>query len=343
VIVDTFGRPLKSLRLSVTDRCNLRCKYCMPEDTYAWLPRETLLTFEEMTTLAGLFTELGVDKVRLTGGEPLLRRDLPTLIKLLRRNTSLTELALTTNGVLMEAEADAFYDAGLHRVTVSLDTLKPDRFKALTKRDTLEQVLKGIEAVLRVGFQGLKLDTVVIRGYNDDELVDLIEYGKRVEAEVRFIEYMDVGGATDWSLNQVCSRAEMLDRLGQRYGRIEPVRKESSAPAQRFLLPDGTTFGIIPSTTTPFCSTCDRSRLTADGMWYLCLYAKEGIDLRRPLRAGASREEIKTLIRSGWEARRDRGAEERKALERVGAREAQLIDIDRLRQDPHLEMHARGG
>jgi len=343
VIADTFGRPLKSLRLSVTDRCNLRCKYCMPEETYAWLPRETLLTFEEMTTLTGLFTELGVDKVRLTGGEPLLRRDLPTLVKLLRRNTSLKELALTTNGVLVEAEAEAFYDAGLHRVTVSLDTLKPDRFKALTKRDTLEQVFRGIEAVLRVGFKGLKLDTVVILGYNDDELADLIEYGRRVEAEVRFIEYMDVGGATDWSLDQVCSRAEILDRLGRRYGRIEPVREESSAPAQRFLLPDGTSFGIIPSTTTPFCSTCDRSRLTADGLWYLCLYAKEGIDLRQPLRGGASREEIKTLIRSGWEARRDRGAEERKALERIGAREAQLIEIDRLREDPHLEMHARGG
>ncbi len=342
-VLDTFGRPLKSLRLSVTDRCNLRCKYCMPEENYAWLPRETLLTFEEMTTLTSVFTELGVDKVRLTGGEPLLRRDLPNLIMLLRRNTSLKEIALTTNGVLMADEAEAFYDAGLHRVTVSLDTLKPERFRALTKRDTFEQVLKGIEAVLRVGFKGLKLDTVVIRGYNDDELVDLIEYGKRVEAEVRFIEYMDVGGATDWSLGQVFPRADILDLLGRRYGRIEPVAEEGSAPAQRYLLPDGTTFGIIASTTTPFCSTCDRSRLTADGMWYLCLYAKEGTDLRQPLRGGASREEIKTLILSGWRARKDRGAEERKALEQVGAREAQLIEIDKLREDPHLEMHARGG
>lgn len=340
---DTFGRPLKSLRLSVTDRCNLRCKYCMPEEEYAWLPRETLLTFEEMTTLTRLFTELGADKVRLTGGEPLLRRDLPILIKMLRRNTSLTEIALTTNGVLLAAEADAFYDAGLHRVTVSLDTLKPERFKALTKRDALDHVLAGIEAVLRIGFKGLKLDTVVMRGYNDDELADLIEYGKRVEAEVRFIEYMDVGGATDWSLDQVFSRAAMLDALSRRYGRIEQVMEESSAPAQRFLLPDGTTFGIIASTTTPFCSTCDRSRLTADGMWYLCLYAKEGIDLRQPLRDGASQQELKALILSGWQARKDRGAEERKALERVGAREAQLIDIDKLREDPHLEMHARGG
>jgi cyclic pyranopterin phosphate synthase len=189
----------------------------------------------------------------------------------------------------------------------------------------------------------LKLDTVAIRGFNDDELVDLIEYGKRMEAEVRFIEYMDVGGATGWSLEKVLSRAAILQILGRRYGRIEPIIEDSSAPAQRFRLSDGTTFGIIPSTTMPFCSTCDRSRLTADGLWYLCLYAKQGIDLRRPLRAGASREDIKELIRSAWQGRTDRGAEERKELELVGLREARLIDIDKLRQDPHLEMHARGG
>jgi cyclic pyranopterin phosphate synthase len=314
----------------------------MPEEEYTWLPRETLLTFEEMTTLTNYFTELGVDKVRLTGGEPLLRRDLPTLIKMLRRNTLLKEIALTTNGVLLADEAEAFYDAGLHRVTVSLDTLKPERFKALTKRDTLAEVLKGIEAVVRVGFKSLKLDTVAIRGYNDDELVELIEYGRRVNAEVRFIEYMDVGGATDWSLDKVFSRADILRVLGSRYGRIEPIIEESSAPAQRFLLPDGTTFGIIASTTTPFCSTCDRSRLTADGLWFLCLYAREGTDLRRPLRDGASADEIKSLILSGWRARTDRGAEQRKELERVGVR-ARLVEVERLREDPHLEMHARGG
>src|SRR5206468_9803156 len=162
-------------------------------------------------------------------------------------------------------------DAGLHRVTISLDTLRPERFKRLTRRDAHLKVLQGIQAVEQVGFTGLKLDTVVIRGTNEDELVDLIEYGKRVEAEVRFIEYMDVGGATEWSMDKVLSRAAILEILGRRYGAIEPVIEESSAPAQRFLLPDGTTFGIIPSTTTPFCASCDRSRLTADGMWYLCL------------------------------------------------------------------------
>jgi len=341
-VQDTFGRPLRSLRLSVTDRCNLRCNYCMPEEEYAWLPRETLLTFEEMVTLTELFTELGVDKVRLTGGEPLLRKDLPTLMKMLRQNPRITDLALTTNGVLLAEQAQAFYEAGLHRVTVSLDTLKPERFKALTRRDMFESVLKGIEAVGQAGFTGLKLDTVAIRGYNDDELSDLIEYGKGVGAEVRFIEYMDVGGATDWSMDKVFSRQAILASLEQRYGRIEPVIEDSSAPAQRFLLPDGTTFGIISSTTVPFCSTCDRSRLTADGMWFLCLYATQGVDLRQALRAGASRDEIKARILAGWQGRADRGAERRKELERSGIR-ARLVEIERLREDPRLEMHTRGG
>ena len=341
-VQDTFGRPLRSLRLSVTDRCNLRCNYCMPEEEYAWLPRETLLTFEEMVTLTELFTELGVDKVRLTGGEPLLRKDLPTLMKMLRQNPRITDLALTTNGVLLAEQAQAFYEAGLHRVTVSLDTLKPERFKALTRRDMFESVLKGIEAVGQAGFTGLKLDTVAIRGYNDDELSDLIEYGKGVGAEVRFIEYMDVGGATDWSMDKVFSRQAILASLEQRYGRIEPVIEDSSAPAQRFLLPDGTTFGIISSTTVPFCSTCDRSRLTADGMWFLCLYATQGVDLRKVLRAGASRDEIKARILAGWQGRADRGAERRKELERSGIR-ARLVEIERLREDPRLEMHTRGG
>src|SRR5438034_3193154 len=327
---DAFGRPLRSLRLSVTDRCNLRCKYCMPEDEYAWLPRETLLMFEERNSLTGLFTELGVDKVRLTGGEPLLRKDLGTLIRLLLQNSRIQDLALTTNGILLAEQAQILYEAGLHRITVSLDTLQPERFRALTKRDMHRQVLEGIEAVGRSGFKTLKLDTVAIRGFNEDELADLIEYGKRVRAEVRFIEYMDVGGATEWSMDKVLSRAAILETLGRRYGAIEPVIEESSAPAQRFLLPDGSTFGIIPSTTTPFCAGCDRSRLTADGMWYLCLYAKDGIDLRQPLRS-ATLEDVRTLIRSVWQGRQDRGAEERKALERVGQR-ANLIAVDRLRQ-----------
>src|SRR5688572_12582033 len=196
--LDTLGRPLRSLRLSVTDRCNLRCHYCMPEDEYIWLPREDLLSFEELSHVVDLFGEFGVRRVRLTGGEPLLRRNLAELVRTLAGKTWIEDLALTTNGVkLGEATAD-LRQAGLHRVTVSLDTLRPDRFLRLARVDALPQVLAGIDAARRAGFTSLKLDTVISRGDNDDEMPALIEYAREVGAEVRFIEYMDVGGATAW-------------------------------------------------------------------------------------------------------------------------------------------------
>ena len=336
---DTFGRPLRNLRISVTDRCNLRCQYCMPEEEYVWLPREDILSFEELGVLVNVFTELGVEKIRLTGGEPLLRHDVDRLIALLATNPMIRDLSMTTNGVLLSEQAPALKHAGLHRITVSLDTLRPDRFRALTRRDSHGRVLAGIEAVGRAGFTGLKLDSVIMRGVNDDELVDLIEYGKGANAEVRFIEYMDVGGATLWSMDNVVSREEMLRILETHYGKIEPVIEESSAPADRYRLPDGIVFGIISSTTAPFCRSCDRSRLTADGMWYLCLYAKEGTDLRKTLRSGASREEIKSLVVPIWRARKDRGAEERLELKT----RTPLVQIGELRKNPHLEMHTRGG
>ena len=338
-IDDAYGRPLRNLRVSVTDRCNLRCQYCMPEEDYVWLPREEILHFEEISALVDVFMDLGVDKIRLTGGEPLLRRDLPRLIRLLAPNPRLRDLAITTNGVLLGEQARALKDAGLHRVTVSLDTLRADRFAALTRRQNHAQVLEGIQAVTRAGFTGTKLDTVVIRGVNDDELVDLIEFGKRVAAEVRFIEYMDVGGATRWSMDQVVSRKAMLEILESRYGRIEPVSEQTTAPAERYRLGDGTVFGIISSTTAPFCAECDRSRLTADGMWYLCLYALQGTDLRGPLRRGAKGEELAALITGPWQKRSDRGAEQRLALRE----RAPLVQVARLKEDPHLEMHTRGG
>jgi cyclic pyranopterin phosphate synthase len=311
----------------------------MPEEEYVWLPREDLLTFEEIRILVDIFAELGVDKIRLTGGEPLLRKDLPALVAMLAHSPQINDLAMTTNGVLLADQAQALYAAGLHRVTVSLDTLRPERFQKLTRRDSHAKVLDGIETVGKVGFQGLKIDTVVMRGVNDDEILDLVEFGKRVRGEVRFIEYMDVGGATHWSMDKVVSRIELLDHLRQHYGSIKPLREVGSAPAERFALPDGTVFGIIASTTAPFCQTCDRSRLTADGMWYLCLYARKGIDLRTPLRGGASRKEISAIIQAGWSRRTDRGAEERLG---IGARGV-LVQVEGLRNDPHLEMHTRGG
>jgi cyclic pyranopterin phosphate synthase len=267
-----------------------------------------------------------------------LRRDLPALVGMLAAKPGLTDLAMTTNGVLLAAHADALRAAGLGRITVSLDTLRPDRFTELTRFDSLDAVLEGMDAAAHT-FGQFKIDSVIIRGVNDDELADLVEYGRSKNAEVRFIEYMDVGGATRWSPPDVVSRAEILERLAARYGPIEPIVEVSSAPADRFTLPDGTVFGIISSTTAPFCGSCDRSRLTADGLWYLCLYAARGIDLRAALRRDATTGELRDLITAGWAARTDRGAEDRLAL---GERRA-FVPITDLRKDPHLEMHTRGG
>ncbi len=341
MIHDTRDRPLGSLRVSVTDRCNLRCRYCMPEEDYVWLPRTSLLTFEEIARLTRVFTDLGVSKVRLTGGEPLLRHELPTLVRLLRENQGIRDLALTTNGVLLAKHAGALRTAGLARVTVSLDTLRPQRMHEFAKSAHHADVLAGIAAARATGFERVKLNTVVVRGFNDDEIVDLIEFGRAHAAEVRFIEYMDVGGATHWTAEQVVSQREMLERLTARYGPITPEHDASDprAPAERFRLADGTTFGVIASVTAPFCASCDRSRLTADGTWFLCLYAERGVDLREPLRAGASDDDLRTLIASTWTARTDRGAEERLALADRGA----LYQIDALRADPRREMHTRGG
>jgi cyclic pyranopterin phosphate synthase len=338
MLADRLSRPLRNLRLSVTDRCNLRCQYCMPEDEYAWLPREDVLHFEEISTLVDVFLALGVDRIRVTGGEPLMRRDLPTLLRMLAAKPGLSDLALTTNGILLGESAEDLRSAGLGRITVSLDTLRADRFARLTRFDRLPEVLEGLRAAARV-FGRFKIDSVVIRGVNDDELAALVEAGRAHEAEVRFIEYMDVGGATKWSPAQVFSRAEILQALERRYGRIEPMVENSSAPAERFRLGDGTTFGIIASTTAPFCRNCDRSRLTADGLWFLCLYAARGLDLRALVRSGTSPAEIARLIALRWQARDDRGAEERFAL---GDRRA-FVPIGSLRGDPHLEMHTRGG
>ena len=338
--IDQRKRPLRSLRVSVTDRCNLRCHYCMPELDYIWLPRKDLLTFEETSRLVALFTRVGVERVRLTGGEPLLRKDLPQLVGMLTRNESLREVALTTNGVLLADQAPALKRAGLSRVTVSLDTLRPDRFQELARRDQLSNVLEGIEAVNRLSMEDLKIDTVVMRGVNDDEIPELVRFGEQVGAEIRFIEYMDVGGATQWSEKSVFSKKEMLAALEAAFGGpIEPIEPESWAPAKRFRLPNGTVVGIIASTTEPFCRTCDRSRLTADGLWYLCLYASKGIDLKSPIRAGASDEKVLAQLALTWGARDDRGAEQR--LE-IADRRA-LVEAERLREDPHLEMHTRGG
>jgi len=337
-VLDLHQRPLANLRLSVTDRCNLRCQYCMPEEDYLWLPREDILQFEEIDRLVDQFLRLGVEKVRLTGGEPLLRRDLPMLVERLSRKSAIRDFAMTTNAVLLAGAAYDLKRAGLGRLTISLDTLQRDRFVKLARFDELPRVLAGID-VAADAFPGFKLDTVLIRGVNDDEILSLLDFARARGAELRFIEYMDVGGATNWSMTHVVSRDEILKTVSAHYGSAEPLNEGTSAPADRYRLPDGTVFGIIASTTAPFCNSCDRSRLTADGLWYLCLYAARGIDLRGPLRGGVSDEALLALITSVWHARTDRGAENRLALRE----RSPLIPLTALKKDPHLEMHTRGG
>ena len=338
MLLDRWQRPLGHLRISVTDRCNLRCAYCMPEQEYVWLPKTTLLTFEELTRVTAIFAGLGVRHVRLTGGEPLLRASVADLAGRLAGLGVLDDLAMTTNGVLLAPQARRLRDAGLRRITVSLDTLQPARFEALTRRDHLADVLAGIDAA-REAFGTLKIDTVLMRDVNDDELEDLVRYAGSREAEIRFIEYMDVPGATHWSASRVVSRSEILDRLQQTFGPIETLPAEGPAPASQYRLASGQVFGIIASTTTPFCATCDRIRLTADGQLFTCLYATRGLDIRTPLRDGASDDALAALITSMWQLRADRGAEARlTAPDRTA-----FIAVEDLRRSPHLEMHTRGG
>ena len=346
---DTLSRPLRSLRVSVTDRCNLRCSYCMPEEDYVWLPKSDVLTFEEIGLVVDAFLDLGVDKVRITGGEPLVRQDLPDLIRQLAAKDRITDLALTTNGVLLDRHAQALKDAGLDRLTVSLDTLDPMTFRMLTRRDDLTRVHRGIQAARDAGLtDGLKIDTVLIRGVNDDQVLPLLEFGKDVGAEVRFIEYMDVGGATQWAMERVVSKNDVLAAVAADQGPATPVEETDIAarwaPADRYRLADGSTFGIISSTTQPFCRTCDRSRLTADGRWFTCLYAGDGHDLRPLVRDGdrstdARRQAIADHVAALWTGRTDRGAEVRAAMRDRTA----LATSATLRTNPHLEMHTRGG
>ncbi|MBA3554262.1 MAG: GTP 3',8-cyclase MoaA [Gemmatimonadales bacterium] len=336
---DVLGRPLRNLRISVTDRCNMRCRYCMPEAEYVWLPRESILSFEEIARVAGIFARLGVSKVRLTGGEPLLRHDLPTLVALLAGQAGLSDLALTTNGILLGREAGRLRAAGLRRVTVSLDTLRPERMAEFARSPRHADVIAGIDAAIVAGFASVKLNTVVIRGYNEDEVVDLLEFARGRGVEARFIEYMDVGGATGWSMDQVFSQREIVAAITRRYGPVRPLHESTWAPAERFALADGTVFGVIASTTAPFCRTCDRGRLTADGTFLLCLYGERGLDLRELLRSGAEDAAIAAEIAAVWAARTERGAEERGELAERGV----LHRIESLRADPRREMHTRGG
>ena len=338
MVVDRLSRPLNSLRISVTDRCNLRCLYCMPEESYRWLPRQDLLTFEEIVRLTSVFQRLGVSRLRITGGEPLLRKELPVLLQQLSR-LGFSDLALTTNGLLLADQAGALRQAGLRRLTVSLDSVRPAVFAEMAQRGGLQSVLDGLEAARREKFSEIKIDTVLLRGRNDDQIVELLDFAGAIGAEIRFIEYMDVGGATRWRSQDVVVREEILALAAQHYGHVETLSGRGSAPAERFGLPSGQAFGIIASVSQPFCQDCDRGRLTADGQFLTCLYARQGLDLRQSLRSPASDEEIVELLSSTWQARSDRGAEARAGLSQRGS----FLSMEDLRRDPRLEMHTRGG
>lgn len=340
-VVDQLNRPLGAVRISVTDRCNLRCRYCMPEDEYSWLPRSALLSFEEIARLVRMFAGLGVDKFRLTGGEPLLRRDLDQLVTMIKPVSGVREVALTTNGLLLAGTACRLKEAGLDRVTVSLDTLQPDRMAAFARSAHHADVIAGIDAAIAAGFGGLKLNTVVVRDYNDDEIVAIAQFARERGIEPRYIEYMDVGGATRWTRAAVVPQGEIIAALEQRFGRAEAVPRtgDPHAPASRFRFGDGFIVGVVSSTTAPFCRDCDRARVTADGTMFLCLYADQGIDLREPMRQGATDPEIAGLLTAAWAQRRDRGAEARLAMGTRGI----LVPLEGLRADPRREMHVRGG
>jgi cyclic pyranopterin phosphate synthase len=305
--VDSLKRPMLDLRISVTDRCNFRCTYCMPFDEYTWIERNQVLSFEEIERIARLFLDFGIQKVRLTGGEPLVRKDLDQLIARLSRIERLADISLTTNGALLDEQASKLYAAGLRRINVSIDTLRPDRFMALTKRGNLDDVLRGLFAAKKAGFSPIKINAVIIRGTNDDEIIDLVEFSRQNSFEMRFIEYMDVGNVNAWSLEKTVTKKEILEAVHSRFPVREVGRANGSAPAVDYEFLDGMgEIGIIGSVTEPFCSSCTRIRLTADGKLVTCLFAESGFDLKNLIRSGASDDEIKAAVAQIWSGRTDR-------------------------------------
>jgi cyclic pyranopterin phosphate synthase len=296
-LVDGFGRVHRDLRISVTDRCNLRCSYCMPADGLPWMPREDLLTYEELTRVARVCVEhFGFDGIRLTGGEPTIRAHLPVLVEALADLG--VDLSLTTNGTTMRALAPDLVAAGLRRVNVSCDSLRPERFAEITRRDDLARVLDGIDAAVEAGLRPVKVNVVVMRGVNDDELVDFAAFGRERGVTVRFIEFMPLDAQGEWTDQQVVSQREIVDAIDAVFPlESVPAAEQGSAPASRFRFRDGAgEVGVIPSVTQAFCASCDRVRLTADGTLRHCLFATRELDLRALLRAGASDGDLAAAI-----------------------------------------------
>ncbi len=330
---DALDRPLRDLRISVTDRCNFRCPYCMPAEIfgerYAFLPRSEILSFEEIERLARIFASLGVRKLRFTGGEPLVRAQLPELVTQLARIQGVDDIALTTNGSLLEAHAQSLADAGLRRVTVSLDSLDQAIYERMSgKQYSVQRVLDGIEATERAGLTPVKINCVVQRGVNEDGVVELARRFKGTGHILRFIEFMDAGTLNQWNRDLVVPSAELLELIGQELP-IEPAEPNYNGEvARRYRYRDGTgEIGIIASVTQPFCGACSRGRLSADGRFVTCLFAEDGVDLKRPLRAGASDAELREFISGVWNKRTDRYSEERARLSPSSAPTKERIEM----------------
>lgn len=312
MLTDTYHRPIRDLRISVTDRCNFRCTYCMPFDEYVWVDKKEILTFEEIARLALLFVQLGVEKIRLTGGEPLVRSGLEKLISKLSSMSGLKDLCLTTNGSLLAEKVSALKAAGLRRVNVSLDTLNPEKFKWITKRGNLAKVLDGLFAAKRCGIHPVKINAVIERGVNDDEIIALAEFSRENEFPLRFIEYMDVGNANGWRLDKMVSKKEILEVINATLPLRETGRENASDPAVRYQFADGSgDIGVIASVTEPFCSSCTRARLTAEGKLVTCLFSQQGHDLKSLMRNGATDEQIIEAIAAVWIKRADRFSDQR--------------------------------
>jgi cyclic pyranopterin phosphate synthase len=301
-LIDSFGRVHNNLRISVTDRCNLRCTYCMPEDV-VFMDRADLLSFEEIVHFVQVAAPLGIDKVRLTGGEPLMRRDLPRLVRMLLEVSGIRDVGLTTNGLLLAEQAQAFFDAGLRRINISLDTLDPDRFRQITRRDGLERVIEGIHAAKRAGFNPIKINAVSIRGVTESEVVPLARFARQHGLQMRFIEYMPIG-ADAWERSKVYFAHEILEQLEREVAPLVPAdHYDPAAPAMEFRYTDGGEVGFIASVSRPFCMNCNRLRLTADGKLRNCLFALDELDVRSLLRGGADDHAIAELIRQSVHAK----------------------------------------
>ena len=332
-IFDKYNRPVRDLRISVTDRCNFRCTYCMPKEVYGeafkFLPKEELLDFDEIEKIAKSFASLGVTKIRLTGGEPLVRKNIEDLISKLSRINGIEDIAMTTNGYLLEPKIDSLLEAGLNRITVSLDAIDEITFKKMSDQDfDVNKVLSAIETANKKGFDQIKINCVVQKGVNEHSILDLINYTKGSNNIVRFIEYMDVGNLNGWELSQVVSIKDILEIIEKEY-KVKPLEENYQGEvAKRYILEDySTEFGFISSVSKPFCSTCTRARITMDGKLVTCLFANGGFDLRKHLRDGCSQKELDKIITGVWLKRNDRYSEIRHKLSTKNHKKIEMFQI----------------